>query len=821
MDRRERCGMDGFTRGVLVLACAAMLPACGSSGGGGGNPIPGVPALPAGVTQLQSGYILSTFATSPAGSTKPDSIVQAGNTIIIGYQDQLNSDGTNPGGVPPGQGNNQIVQYDMSGNVLQTFVVTGHNDGILLFDSNTLWVMSNEDSGPYLNVINLTTAAVTKVSPSVLHPVLHGGGYDDMIMIDGTVYVSCSNPSAPGTHLPLVVTISINAGGTFDSFPVVYSDVGTGVGITVTDVTTGSTLTKLGYTDPDSMTIAPNGDLMVDGQGDSSLAFIHSPGVAGAQQFVNVLPITLAGQPWPIDDTRFAKSTSSFMLVTDTGAGTIYRIDPPAGGFQTGTISSTAGTAFSGTAYSAGGGGVYTLNLVTGALSAIFTGMTTPHGLRFISTPTLSPGVTSVNPAYTVSLFANAPDGSSKPDSIVELGGNIYIGYQGQLNTDGTIPPNAFGVGPEGFVSVVEYDPTGKVLKTYSIEGHIDGMLALSAAAADGSNLWVMSNEDANPILTTIVTATGVQTVYLPAVPPAHGGGYDDLSQIGANIYVSCSNPTTPGQGPIVGVVTLNTGLKTFNVAPFISGGSVAMDNTGAVIPTGLAFTDTDSMEVDPNGNLVVAGQGDSSIAFHTKVAVGPAPSTAPVLALGTAGGSTTNGTHVGYVTFVNASGETYTSPPSAPLNVTLTNQINWSAIPTGPLGTTSRNLYITIAGNTGFPLLVGSVAGNIATTTTTNKADGSLGVASPAIEILGVTLFGNPLPADDVRYVPTAPPQFLLVTDPSANQIYKITAPAGWPVGGVFDAGALSVNSLNTVSGLATPIVTGMKAPHGMLFVH
>jgi hypothetical protein len=816
-------------RTILILAIAALVPACGSSGGGGGD-IPGA-GLPAGVVQLQGGYVLSVWATGPAGSTKPDSIVQVGSSVYVAYQDKLNPDGTNPGGVPAGQGANEVVQYDMSGNALRTIAITGHNDGMLLFDSNTLWVMSNEDSGPYLNVIDLPSGTVTKVTTTLptTDVTLHGGGYDDMIMIDGIVYASCSNPDpAKPLARPLVVKLKINGGGTLDATPVIPGNVA------ATDVTTGSALTGppagLNFQDPDSMAITPNGDLMVDGQGDSALAFIHSPNVTGPQQAVNFLPVTLGGNPWPIDDTRFAPSGSSFMLVTDTGANTIYRIDPPATGFLTGSV---AQVPFTGTAYSAGGGGVFTLNLATGALSAIFTGMKTPHGVRFITPPAAVPSmVTVMDPNYTVSLFAGAPAGSSKPDSVIQVGGpggNIFIAYQGQLNHDGTIPPlppSTTASTLEGFVSVVQYDLKGHVLKTYSVKGHIDGMVEVAPPASDGSNLWIMSNEDSLPVLTTIVTATGVQVEYQPAVTPAHMGGYDDLSLIGGKVYISCSNPTPVGSGNIVEqITTLNPGVTpTFSVVAVTPATTTAAYDVlgGSMNSGGFVVIDPDSTEVTPAGDLMVDGQQDGVLATlaAANLVAGPSPATAATLTPAAAGVSTP-GTHSGFVTFVNAKGETFAGPASAQITTTLANAtVNWTAIPTGPVGTTGRNLYMTVSGDTGLPLLVHKIVDNITTSFPASVADASLGAPAPVVNVLHVTLYGNPLPADDTRFVPAVAPQFLLVTDPSANQTYRIDSAAAWTAGAAFDAGAISVNKLNMATGVATPIVTGMKAPHGLLFV-
>jgi hypothetical protein len=216
---------------------------------------------------------------------------------------------------------------------------------------------------------------------------------------------------------------------------------------------------------------------------------------------------------------------------------------------------------------------------------------------------------------YQLSVWVQAPLPTQKPDSIVQMGSSIFIAYQnaGEVK-DGSVP----GVANE----IIEYDLNANVIKTFTVPGHCDGLLARS----DTNELWAMANEDGNPLLTIINLATGAQTTYAATVnPPLHGGGYDDMQLIRDVVYVTASNPTTPGVAPTVVSLTLNPNGTTFDVAPVLAGSAMALDITpsigGSPNPTfntmvQLALTDPDSEATDPNGNLVVDSQADGKLVF-------------------------------------------------------------------------------------------------------------------------------------------------------------------------------------------------------------
>lgn len=355
---------------AIATALITLLSACG----GGGNS--GPQNIPIGVV-VAGGYSISVFAKAPMTTQRPDSIVQSGSSVFVAYQNAGEvKDGTVPGIT------NAVAQYDLSGNLLKTYTVPGHCDGLLLFDSTHLWAMANEDGNPELTIIDLSAGTQTTYQATV-NPPVHGGGYDDMQLINGVVYVTASNPTTPGAA-PTVVALTLNPNGTtFDVAPVLA---GNAMALDITPSIGGSAnptyqqMVPLTLTDPDSEATDPSGNLVVDSQADARLVFIHNP---GPQQSVSVLIVTLFndkdGPNVPLDDTRFVPppgpSGQVYMLFTDA--------------FQ--TIYKLSGAYTTGAAYSAGQGQIMQLDLKSGHLTPVVTSvgdptaLRDPHGILFIA----------------------------------------------------------------------------------------------------------------------------------------------------------------------------------------------------------------------------------------------------------------------------------------------------------------------------------------------------------------------------------------------------------------------------------------------------
>ena len=151
--------MKSISRLAIFPACWAIAV---SVSGCGGDSTPAASVAPAN-TATASGLALTVFAQAPASNNKPDSIVQSGNTIFIGYQNAGDvKDGSVPGLM------NSVVQYDLSGKVLKTYSVPGHVDGLMMrSDTNALWAMANEDGNPLLTIIDLGTWRTKDLSADI------------------------------------------------------------------------------------------------------------------------------------------------------------------------------------------------------------------------------------------------------------------------------------------------------------------------------------------------------------------------------------------------------------------------------------------------------------------------------------------------------------------------------------------------------------------------------------------------------------------------------------------------------------------------------
>jgi hypothetical protein len=308
---------------------------------------------PAAVAPFQ----LTVFAQSVAGSyTQPDSIAVSGGHVFIGFGNGVAKDGTD------GK-SSTIVEYGLDGTKVQTFSVLGHNDGLRIDPATgLLWALENEDGNPSLIVIDTNTGNQTTYTFPL--PTPHGGGYDDIVFRNGQVYLTASNPQNNPNTAPAVVTAQLSGTN------IVLTPVLMGNG-SATNITTGSNVT-LNLQDPDSMFLAPNGDLVVDSQADDECVIIQS--VAGAGQAAFLLPFSSAGTTAMMDDTVFATVSNGFLLVSDLDADTIYRVDrnywPSGAAYSAGQIGTV--------------GFVGQLDFGTGNLTPIVNGMNNPRGMAFV-----------------------------------------------------------------------------------------------------------------------------------------------------------------------------------------------------------------------------------------------------------------------------------------------------------------------------------------------------------------------------------------------------------------------------------------------------
>jgi hypothetical protein len=318
------------------LACAAMASA---------SPVASPP------------YAVSVFAVSANGYSQPDSMVRWRDSIVVGFQNHVAKDGSD-------HKSSTIVQYSLDGKPQRMFSVPGHNDGLRIIGDSDLWCLQNEDANPNLVVIDLESGS-QKMYTFATTP--HGGGYDDMVVRNGQVYITASNPNLVGGINVFPALVRAHLSG-----DMVVLETALDGNASAIDIPTGKTIT-LNLTDPDSLTMDPRGNIVLDSQADSELVFIQN--VSSSQQVVGRLSLTSSGAPITADDTAFASAPRAFMLVSDVAGDTIYRIDSVQFGFEPGTAYSASDTA----------GIVGTLNLDTGVITPIVTGFGSARGVIFVS----------------------------------------------------------------------------------------------------------------------------------------------------------------------------------------------------------------------------------------------------------------------------------------------------------------------------------------------------------------------------------------------------------------------------------------------------
>jgi hypothetical protein len=314
--------------------------------------------------KAEKGYSINVFAKGVAGKyTAPDSLAVTRDHVYIGY-----GNGNDPTG-EDGK-SNMIVEYTKDGRKTSSFTVIGHNDGLKVNPyTHTIWAMQNEDANPNLVIFDPKTRQQRQFTFATPPP--NGGGYDDIVFRNGEAYFSASNPAHNPNAAPAIVKAKF-VGDVIEVSPVLE---GTAA---ATNVVTGAHVT-LNLQDPDSMTLTPSNNILLDSQGDSELILVRNP---GKNQRVLQIPLTSPFGAPQIDDTLFIPSDDGFMLVSDTAADTTYIIR------KTEFIPGTAYSAGVGGANSAGvtPGFVGRLDLDFGQLTPIVTGLNSPHGLAFVKT---------------------------------------------------------------------------------------------------------------------------------------------------------------------------------------------------------------------------------------------------------------------------------------------------------------------------------------------------------------------------------------------------------------------------------------------------
>lgn len=320
----------------------------------------GAASLAAAATpQAASSYALSVFASAPAGLSAPDSIAVLDGHVFVGYGDGHQPDGSD--GL-----DSQVVEYGMDGSVVHTFTVHGHNDGLKVDRyTRSLWAMQNEDASPNLVIIDPRSGRQREY---IFGATPHGGGYDDMVFRGCKTYISASNPANNPNMEPAIVSARLDE-GMLSVTPVLMGNA------SAIDIPTGQSVT-LNLQDPDSMTLDPLGDLVLDSQADQMLIVVTHPGTK-MQQALR-LPLSYEGPnglvPVETDDTVFVTSAHGYILFADKSLNEVFKL--------------TRAAFAPGAAYTAADGGPFvgTVDMTSGVITPVVTGLGSPGGMQFVDT---------------------------------------------------------------------------------------------------------------------------------------------------------------------------------------------------------------------------------------------------------------------------------------------------------------------------------------------------------------------------------------------------------------------------------------------------
>ena len=595
----------------LLLSSSSYVYACG--------PTNAVPVL--------SGFSTKVFAQGTSTTTKQDDIATMGGNIFMGYQNGVGSDGA---AAPSGETQSTIQEYDKTGKAIASWKITGKCDGLTADPANNRLIATvNEDGNSSMDIITPLAASAQQVEhitfKAVAGQTLPAGGTDSIAIQNGNIYISASAPATDSngkfTTAALFQAV-INSDKTATLTPVLMDNA------TANDASPGAAegaKVTLNLSDPDSNNIVPPesskyaGQVVLDAQGDKQLIFIDK---IGTKDQVNTsLPI---GNQ--IDDIVWATSTQGTLYVTDTSDNKVYAIT---GKFK-------KGTAFVAAPDDSGVGGfVGTIDLTTGTITPFAAGMKSPHGLLFVPStspaqpaPVLTGAIPTVG-SLTSRVFAQGTSTATKQDDIATMGGNIFMGYQNGVGSDGAAAPSG-----ETQSTIQEYDKTGKVIASWKITGKCDGPTADPA----NNRLIATVNEDGNSSMDIITPSAApaqqVQHITFKAVAgqtlPA--GGTDSIAIQNGAMYISASAPQADSKGNFTTAALFQAVInsdKTATLTPVLMDNATANDATpgaAAGSKVTLNLSDPDSNNIVPAesskyaGQVVVDAQGDSKLIFIDKI---------------------------------------------------------------------------------------------------------------------------------------------------------------------------------------------------------
>ena len=299
----------------------------------------------------------SIFAVAPSGSSSPDSITHGTDgSIWIEYGNGASSTGQG--------GTSTIVQYDRLGDVLNTYDLSGLVDGLKVDPATgDVWALHNQDANSTLSLIDPTTnqmSALLTYDGSYQYGAASSRGYDDVAFDERKVFLSYTNPANPGDAVVQQLLNGNSPFGTLQTRDILR------LGDTGTNLLTGETNQPLPVTDPDSLKTLPDGSLILTGEGDKAFTLIHDPGTTWQSASFITLP---SGTASPDDAIMPTASSGTFYVSAGTDNDVVKA---SVTGLNTNDL------------YASIGSNVDEIDLTTGAVTPLITGVNGAHGLLFV-----------------------------------------------------------------------------------------------------------------------------------------------------------------------------------------------------------------------------------------------------------------------------------------------------------------------------------------------------------------------------------------------------------------------------------------------------
>jgi hypothetical protein len=325
-------------------------------------------------------YTLGTFkGIAPSGLTSPDDIAVSadGADLWVGYGNGAATDGS--------KGSSNVVEYNIAtGAVMQniTIPVLGHIDGLKIDPATgEVWTNINEDSHPKVVMINAKNGKATTftVSSSLIT-----GGLDDLVFSgNDSAFVTASSQTSLTAPVIVEITLNEKKKGSLTVTSVLPQSPPTVWNVVTNKAETGDTIG-----DPDSMTIDPAGELVLEDRMSDSLFIARNPSATNPVLRVPLALVTTPDVPVEVDDTIFTYSLTSGASST---AGTIFIADPSANIIYTLTRPYFPSNGVYSAIVTPGANAIGLVDLNTGLVDPVATGFAGVHGLAFLPTPVAIP----------------------------------------------------------------------------------------------------------------------------------------------------------------------------------------------------------------------------------------------------------------------------------------------------------------------------------------------------------------------------------------------------------------------------------------------